>query len=136
MLYLKQRGAVRQATGTEVANRSNVNAYVTPKNVVDMFVSTQDSETLPTGRQFKWGTIDYSSRPAEGDLSVIFNNAFTTDCFTVMLTRKVMQNSSITQNDGGVLLVSKTKSGFVVNIANFSDSTGGLRGFTWLAIGY
>ena len=28
-----QRGAVRQATSTEVANKSNVNAYVTPANV-------------------------------------------------------------------------------------------------------
>lgn len=31
-----QRGAVRQATSTEVANKSNVNAYVTPKNVADI----------------------------------------------------------------------------------------------------
>ena len=129
------KGISRFATATEVANKSNVSAAVTPKNVVDMFISTQDSETLPTGRQIKWGTVDYSSRPTEGDLSVSFSNAFTTDCFTVMLTRKVVQNSSALQNDGGALLVSKTKSGFIVNIANFSTDNGGLRGFTWLAIG-
>ena len=129
------KGVTRFATDTEVVNKSNVSAAVTPKNVVDMFISTQDSETLPTGRQIKWGDVDYSSRPTEGDLSVSFSNAFTTDCFTVMLTRKVVQNSSALQNDGGVLLVSKTKSGFIVNIANFSTDYGGLRGFTWLAIG-
>lgn len=51
----EQRGAVRQATSTEVANKSNVNAYVTPKNVADMLSSSRsiisgvanNGDTLP-----------------------------------------------------------------------------------------
>lgn len=35
-----QRGAVRQATSTEVANKSNVNAYVTPANASTVAQST------------------------------------------------------------------------------------------------
>ena len=35
-----QRGAVRQATGTEVANKSNVNAYITPANASTVAQST------------------------------------------------------------------------------------------------
>lgn len=53
----EQRGAVRQATNTEVANKSNVNAYVIPKNILDMFETGERYIVLPNGMIFQWGVL-------------------------------------------------------------------------------
>lgn len=87
-----------------------------------------------SGIVMQWGTVDYSSRPAETNVTVNFPTAFSNACLNVGLTRKVI--ATTLQNDGGALLVSQTRTNFIVNLAHFSDSNEGLRGFTWFAIGY
>lgn len=52
------KGAARFATATEVANKANVMAAVTPKNIQDMFVggfSQNGGVVLPSGHILKWG---------------------------------------------------------------------------------
>ena len=52
------KGVARFATATEVINKSNVSAAVTPKNVADMFSQKLSSEgncVLPNGLVLKWG---------------------------------------------------------------------------------
>ena len=53
------KGAVRFATATEVINKSNVAAAITPKNVQDMFFGGGSFIELPNGCIFQWfiGTI-------------------------------------------------------------------------------
>ena len=55
-----QKGVSRFATATEVANKTNVTAAITPANVAQMFVSTPFSETFPSGRVLKWGVARYT----------------------------------------------------------------------------
>lgn len=133
-----QRGAVRFATDTEVANKLNVMAVVTPRNVSDMFVggfTPNNSLTLPSGHILKWGVVDYTSNPGEVLSNVTFPTAFPNDCLNVQLTRKMSQHGEA--GDGTVNLISSTRSGFsasvqVINTKNMSL----LRGYTWFAIGY
>lgn len=89
-----------------------------------------------TGIIYQWGTVDYISRPDEKDVTISFNIPFVNNSLNVSLTRKIVANVDNMGNDGGALLVSHDKSKFTVNIANFSSSNWGLRGFTWFAIGY
>ena len=53
------KGVTRFATATEVINKSNVAAAVTPKNVADMFTSNQSYIQMPDGFVIQWvnGTI-------------------------------------------------------------------------------
>ena len=53
------KGVTRFATATEVINKSNVAAAVTPKNVQDMFFGGDSFIELPNGFVFQWfiGTI-------------------------------------------------------------------------------
>ena len=76
-----QRGAVRQATSAEVANRSNVNAYINPANVGQTFsasLSTNGWCRLPNGLIMQWGVFQYTS----GVLSVNFPEAFPNACLS------------------------------------------------------
>ena len=78
------KGVARFATDTEVINKSNVSAAITPKNVVDMFSGTfsqNGSLTLPSGHIVKWGvanitasgqTVSYPTRfPTAGFAPII-----------------------------------------------------------------
>lgn len=133
-----QKGVARFASATEVANKSNVSAAITPKNVADMFVgnfSQNGSLTLPSGHILKWGVVDYSSKPNEGDISVSFPSSFPTACIFASATRKVTASSG-QNNDGGVHIISFTNMVLSVNLAEYTVSNSGLRGFTWFAIGY
>lgn len=117
-----QAGIMRFAIATEVANKSNVSAAITPKNVVDMFVSNSNSETLPSGRAFKWGDATRT-----GDVtSVNFPTPFANDCLNVQLT----QTTKYANSSANIRLLSKSKTGFSV------ETLGSETGFTWLAIGY
>lgn len=132
-----QRGAMRFATNAEVVNQSSVQAAIQPSDVQSMFSGVKSPNgwtKLPNGMILQWGTTDYSSRPAETNVTVNFPTAFPLACLNVGLTRKVI--ATTLQNDGGALLVSQTRTNFIVNLAHFSDSNEGLRGFTWFAIGY
>ena len=58
-----QRGAARQATSTEVANRSNVNAYINPANVGQTFGASLSENgwcRLPNGLILQWGVAKYT----------------------------------------------------------------------------
>lgn len=93
--------------------------------------------TTPRKIIIKWGTVDYDTRPMEGDRTVTFSRAFPTACFNIVLTRKVVPGGDQNSNDGGIHLAgTPTRSDFIVNLAQFNDKTWALRGFTWLAIGY
>ena len=132
------KGVARFATAIEVANKSNVSAAVTPKNVADMFIgsfSENGSLTLPSGHILKWGVVDYSSHPGEVQEIVNFPVAFPNACLNITATRKM---GSFTANgDGGALLISVSKTSAVFSLQVFSPSAAGsLRGFTWFAIGY
>ena len=80
----EQRGAVRQATSTEIANKSNVNTYVTPKNVADMFVGgfgDEDSVQLPNGLIFQWGVARYTG----GSQQFSFKKPFPNKVLTLVI---------------------------------------------------
>lgn len=89
-----------------------------------------------TGIIYQWGTVDYGSLPEEKQYTFSFNTVFPNNSLNVSLTRKALNNVNKGGNDGGILLVSHGKDNFTVNIASFSSSEWGLRGFTWFAIGY
>lgn len=58
------KGVVRFATATEVVNKNNALAAITPKNVVDMFSGTfsqNGSLTLPSGHIVKWGVANITA---------------------------------------------------------------------------
>ena len=57
-------GISRFATESEVANRSNSNVAINPRNVMDMFVGTfsqNGSLTLPSGHIVKWGVANITT---------------------------------------------------------------------------
>jgi hypothetical protein len=63
-----QRGAVRQATSAEVANRSNVNAYVTPANTSSIAQSTdlgvgQSWQNVTSSRSLGVTYVNNTGRP-------------------------------------------------------------------------
>lgn len=78
---ITQKGVTRFATATEVSNRTNVSAAITPANVGQTFsggFSTNDGIRLPSGHIFKWGSFQYTS----GVLSVNFPEAFPNACLS------------------------------------------------------
>ena len=133
------RGVVRQATSTEVVNGSNVNAFINPANVGQTFwasLSTDGWCRLPNGLIMQWGTVDYSERPTEGDITINFPIAFPNNCLNVQATRKIAASSTLQENDGGILVVSINRVSVTLNIAYFTANTSKVRGFTWFAIGH
>lgn len=63
-----QRGAVRQATATEVVNKSNVNAYITPVNASAIAQSTdlgvgQTWQNLTSSRSIDMDYVNNTGRP-------------------------------------------------------------------------
>lgn len=117
-----QKGVARFATNAEVANKQNVSAAITPKNVVDMFVSDNNSETLPSGRVFKWGDATRT-----GNVTYInFPSPFANNCLNVQLTQTTKSSAS----NANIRLLSKSRTGF--SVETLENETG----FTWFAIGY
>ena len=114
------KGVVRAATATEVANKSNVNAYVTPKNVADMTsgnIAQNGWCVLPNGLILQWG----SQGTTQSGTTIQFNTPFPNACL----------NLSITDADGvaghGYRRSTLTRSSFQV-LGNII--------FSWFAIGY
>lgn len=94
--------------------------------------SGQLSDTV-TGIVLKWGEVNYSYN-ASGSVTVTFPRPFSTTCYNVQLTRKAGWADQ--HGKAGALLVSKSRTGFVVALNKFNESqTGSVRGFSWLAIG-
>ena len=92
----------------------------------------QLSDTV-TGVVFKWGEVNYNNNPS-GSVTVTFPRPFDTACYNVQLTRKVGWADQ--HGKAGALLISKSRTGFVVALNKFNENqTGSARGFSWLAIG-
>ena len=130
-------GVLRFATATEVANKTNVSASITPANVGQTFGQSLSGNgwcKLPNGLIMQWGTVDYDSNPGEIAVDVVFPSVFPTSCLNVTATRKSLANNF---GDGVVGIVSYS-SGSVRFQLNTWDPSGAssLRGFTWFAIGY
>ena len=127
-----QRGAVRQATSAEVANGSNVNAYVTPKNVVDMFVGgfkENDSVQLPNGLIIQWGLSPLV--PDESVIAIGFSKPFPNKCLNIQLT----VNSKSTLS-GSRSVYAFIESNSMFSIANDSVNSQPPARVFWQAIGY
>lgn len=75
-----QRGAVRQATSTEVANKSNVNAYINPANVGQTFGASLSANgwcRLPNGLILQWGRVQVTdNQTLDVNLPTPFMTAF------------------------------------------------------------
>ncbi|WP_111896148.1 gp53-like domain-containing protein [Acinetobacter sp. MB5] len=93
--------------------------------------------TLPNGLMMQWGTVDYSTRPSETLVEVIFPKEFSNACLNVQLTRKQISSSGAS-GDGTANLIhgSESKTGFSAWLQLIISDTASLRGFTWFAIGY
>ena len=130
-----QRGAVRQATSAEVANRSNVNAYINPANVGQTFgasLSTNGWCRLPNGLILQWGVLS----------NVLLNQTFYNINFPVgfpFATLNISATISANNIVGGSIapMVKKgsiTKTSFQVAGDHATEiATGDIY---WLAIGY
>src|SRR5699024_10205008 len=83
-------GIGRFATATEVANKANVMAAVTPKNIQDMFVggfSENDSVTLPSRHILQWGVFTtINNQQATVPQYVNFPKSFAGKVFSVSLS--------------------------------------------------
>lgn len=130
--------SVVQSTGSSesfvMSQKATTDAINAIKNTASLNINGWKRDPV-TGAIEQWGTVDYSSRPEESDVTVPFVISFPNQCLNVQLTRKVIANASRTSNDGGMLLVSASASSFVANRAEFSEDSSGIRGFTWRAIG-
>lgn len=124
------KGAARFATATEVANKADVMAAVTPKNIQDMFISQSNTETLPSGRVFKWGKTALISD--ERELRVIFpNGSFPNAVLSIQLTENIKTTTEA--NASHVVAINQEKSGFTIY---FNSSQSVATSVDWFAIGY
>lgn len=90
---------------------------------------------LPNGLILQWGTQDYASNPGEVSASITFPIAFPNSCLNISLTRKISAPSY--DGDGTALLISTTQTMAHISLQYMNqNTTGSLRGYTWLAIGY
>lgn len=127
-------GISRFANTVEVANKSNSNVAINPKNVVDMFSGNrfQDGyEILPSGLILQWG---YSSGVDELR-TVVFPIPFTTGCLNIQTTNR--QTEFGANGDAGFHIYSISKASFQVLLQVYENiGAGSLNGFYWSAIGY
>ncbi len=124
------KGVARFATAVEVANKINVSAAITPKNVVDMFSSIGSLIRLPNGMILQWGS-DSASTTANINTTkaVSFGSAFSNTTLMVMTTpNNSYNNGYLTTSSESI-----TKSGF--SLVSGSSRDGNFK-FTWFAIGY
>lgn len=122
------KGVSRFATALEVANKSNVNAAITPKNVVDMFSSnfaSSQSITLPNGFTIKWGTALVQR---DGNLTVNFPVAFPTSCINAQATLNSVSFDTFSDAGCGV-----TWTRTAITLRN---GTANQISISWFAIGY
>lgn len=90
-----------------------------------------------TGFIKQWGTVTVTSNPGQNaSAGATFPIAFPNACVNVSPTRWV-DAAGDTAADGGIQLVSISKTGFVANLQEYNNtSISGLRGYSWMAIGY
>lgn len=128
-----QRGAVRQATSTEVANKANVNAYVTPKNVADMTTRTTREVKLPDGTILRWGFTDFIGGSNTLHQS-FFDSPFPNECLFINIGTRTQKTTSA-GCQRMAQYVSHTKSSFEWYSDEFV-SGGAPISATYFAVGY
>ena len=127
------KGVVRAATATEVANKSNVNAYINPANVGQTFGASLSANgwcSLPNGLILQWGktTQIYD----EGRLRVNFlNNGFPSACLSVQLTENIA--TTWANHASHVAATEQSKTGFTIF---FNSTLSVTTSVDWFAIGY
>ena len=93
------KGVARFATATEVVNKSNVSAAVTPKDVADMFsggFSANDWCRLPNGLILQWGTAYVNG---DSNLTINLPLTFPSSCLNAQAT--LNSNSFDVVDDAG-----------------------------------
>lgn len=100
---------------------------------------TQMNFEIPVGtRKFviKTGAYTPAGNPGETSVLTNFERAFPTKCLTVLLTRAMSVHSG--NGDGLANLVgAPTKTSFTASLQVLGNAAvSGLRGFTWIAVGY
>lgn len=124
-------GITRFANASEVANKSNVIAAVTPKNVADMFVggfSANDSVTLPSGHILKWGTFIHGDISYTTNFPIVFSAAFPNSAFIVVANEGGSQPCAINP-------ISINRFGFTAAVTEL-DGNVQSGSVIWFAIGY
>lgn len=129
------KGVARFATTTEVANKSNVDAFLRPSDVAGTFSSSKSLNGYiahPNGIIEQWG---YSAGVRIGLTGVNFPIPFPTFCANIQTTPE--QTNQGANGDGGFHIHSKTRSDFQVFLQIYENiGAGDITGFYWKAIGY
>lgn len=131
-----QRGVVRFANATEVANKSNVSAAINPSNVKSMFTGTRSTngyEILPSGLILQWGTTPLISN--NGTAYINFPITFLNSCLNITASQLLSRNANYAQIDNQAQIYNVSRSGFSV----WNNDVGGAIGnmsHAWFAIGY
>ena len=103
---ISDAGVLRFATATEVANKANVVAAVTPKNIQDMFVggfSENDSVTLPSGHILQWGVFTtVNNQQSTIPQYVSFPKNFTSKVFSVSLSVDALATGGLEVSQLGI----------------------------------
>ena len=117
------KGVARFATATEVINKSNVAAAVTPKNVADMFSTRDGVIRLPDGTIMQWGNKNFAGVAA-------FNEPFPNQAYFILVSNTDAQGAYV---DNAFAYVVDRYSFYSATKA----SSGPLNSFphTWFAIG-
>ena len=126
-----QKGVARFANATEVSNRTNVSAAITPANVGQTFsggFSTNDWCRLPNGLIMQWGVTNHGDITNTTNIPVNFNTPFPVSVF------------SVTANEGGlqpcvINVINKSKTGFTAAVTELNQNVQS-GNINWFAIGY
>lgn len=126
-----QKGVTRFATATEVSNRTNVSAAITPANVGQTFGQSLSQNgwcRLPNGLIMQWGVTSHGDISYTTNIPVNFNTPFPVSVF------------SVTANEGGlqpcaINVINKSTIGFTAAVTEF-DKNVQSGNINWFAIGY
>ena len=131
-------GISRFANELEVANKSNVSAAVTPKNVQDMFIggfTENNSLTLPSGHILKWGVSPTLTARGVINLEVVTGSQFPNGVINVSMTAINNSGWSITtQPMWDRSTTNRNQIGFICSSTDTEQIEPIM--FSWFAIGY
>lgn len=99
-----QRGAVRQATATEVANKSNVVAYITPANASTISQSTdigvgQAWQNLTLSRSIDMDYVNNTGKPIQALVSFRGTSAGSDSISVIVGGVSILQTGNIIEGD-------------------------------------
>ena len=129
-----QRGAVRQATSSEVANKSNVNAFINPANVGQTFGASLSQNgwcLLPNGLIMQWGTT--GSLRYDTSINILFPTPFPSTCLNITASPRAI-NPQTYEGSTSAYTSNVTRTG--ATLTNDSSTSREAFAITWFAIGY